>query len=117
MITNLTRKTSVASHVEIAQTSGARMKGLLGLSDFPQGSALVITHCQSIHMFFMNFPIDVIFCDTQDKVVGLCNGIKPFCLSPVFFKASYAIELPSGSITASSTQLGDQMRIQSIDSP
>jgi len=85
------------------------MKGLLGGKDFPPGRALVITHCQSIHMFFMQFPIDVIFCDRQNKVVGLCLNIKPFCLSPIFFKASYAIELPVGSIAASKTQPGDQL--------
>jgi uncharacterized membrane protein (UPF0127 family) len=67
MIANLTRNTTIASHVEIAQDPLSRMKGLLGKNDFPKGEALVITHCQSIHMFFMKFPIDVIFCDRQDK--------------------------------------------------
>jgi hypothetical protein len=109
MISNLTRKSVIASRVEIAKNSGQRMKGLLGRRDFSQGEALIITHCQSIHMFFMNFPIDVIFCDHQNKVVGLCEDIKPFCLSPIFFKASYAIELPVGSISASKTQVGDQI--------
>jgi uncharacterized membrane protein (UPF0127 family) len=85
------------------------MKGLLGRKDFPQGEALVITRCQSIHMFFMNFPIDVVFCDRQNKVVGLCQEIKPFYLSPIFFKASYAIELPAGTIASTKTQLGDQL--------
>ena len=111
MITNITRSTTIASRVEIAQNPLQRMKGLLGASDFPQGEALVITQCQSIHMFFMQFPIDVIFCDRQDKVVGLCADIKPFCLSPLFFKASYAIELPQGSIAASGTQIGDQIQL------
>ena len=109
MISNLTRKTVIASHVEIAQNPLQRMRGLLGSNDFPQGRALIITHCQSIHMFFMKFPIDVIFCDKQNKVVGRCMGINPFCLSPIFFKASYAIELPAGSIAASKTQIGDQI--------
>ena len=112
MIVNLTRNTDIASHVEIAQDPLTRMKGLLGRRDLPPNNALVITQCQSIHMFFMTFPIDVIFCDRQDQVVGLSPGIKPFCLSPVFFKASYAIELPAGSITASKTQLGDRLKIQ-----
>ena len=111
MISNLTRNTVIASRTQVAQNSWQRMRGLLGLKDFPQGEALVITHCQSIHMFFMKFPIDVIFCDPQDKVIGFCVDIKPFCLSPVFFKASYAIELPVGSIASSQTQAGDQLQI------
>jgi len=89
------------------------MKGLLGQKDLPPGEALIITDCQSIHMFFMEFAIDVIFCDRQNKVVGLCREIKPFGLSPVFFKASYAIELASGSIASSQTQIGDEIRLSS----
>jgi uncharacterized membrane protein (UPF0127 family) len=112
MISNLTRGATIASRIVIAQNPWQRMKGLLGAKDFPQGDALVITHCNSIHMFFMKFPIDVIFCDQQDKVVGLCSNIKPFYLSPVYFKASYAIELPTGTITASKTQIGDQIDLK-----
>jgi uncharacterized membrane protein (UPF0127 family) len=112
MLTNLTRNTIIASRCRTAQTSWQRMKGLLGAKDLPSGEALIITQCRSIHMFFMNFSIDVIFCDRQNKVVGLCLGIKPFCLSPIFFKASYAIELPSGSIAATKTQLGDQIELR-----
>jgi uncharacterized membrane protein (UPF0127 family) len=110
MILNLTRNTTIASHIEIARGPWARMKGLLGASNFPLNEALIITRCQSIHMFFMKFPIDVIFCDRQNKVIGLCETLKPFCLSPIFFKASYAIELPSGIIAASKTQIGDQIK-------
>jgi uncharacterized membrane protein (UPF0127 family) len=112
MIANLTSNTRIASRVIIAQSPWQRMKGLLGARDFSQGQALVITHCQSIHMFFMKFPIDVIFCDRQNKVVGLCTSIKPFSMSPVFFKASYAIELPAGSIALSKTQIDDQIAIE-----
>src|ERR1700691_1430753 len=111
MIANLTRDSVIASRVKTAQGPWQRMKGLLGTKNFSPGEALIITHCQSIHMFFMKFPIDVIFCDRQNKVVGLCLQIKPFCLSPIFFKASYAIELPSGSIAKSKTQMGDQIQL------
>ena len=111
MIHNLTRNTAIASHAEIAQNPWTRMKGLLGRRDLSPNEALIITHCQSIHMFFMKFPIDVIFCDRRNKVIGLCERLKPFCLSPIFFKASYAIELPSGTIAAFKTQVGDQIQI------
>ena len=87
------------------------MKGLIGAKALTAGQALVITRCQSIHMFGMSFSIDVIFCDRQNKVVGRCVGIKPFRLSPVFFRAHYAIELPTGSIAASGTALGDHLSL------
>jgi len=111
VIVNLTRNVVIASRVRTAQDPWQRMKGLLGTREFPQGEALVITHCQSIHMFFMKFPIDVVFCDQHNKVVGLCSAIRPFQLSPIFFKASYAIELPSGSIASSNTKIGDKVKL------
>jgi len=111
MIVNTTRQSEIASCVEKAQNSAQRMKGLLGRSHLPAGQALIIPHCQSIHMFFMKFPIDVIFCSADHQVVGLCKTIQPFHLSPIFFKASYAIELPAGTIDLSHTQLGDHLRI------
>ncbi|MDE1921250.1 MAG: DUF192 domain-containing protein [Candidatus Omnitrophica bacterium] len=111
MICNATRDTVIASSVETARNFWQRSKGLLGRTQLPLNHALVIPHCESIHMFFMKFPIDVIFCDRKDKVVGLCEGIKPFRLSPVFFRASYAIELPAGTIIASQTRIGDQVRL------
>jgi uncharacterized membrane protein (UPF0127 family) len=111
MINNLTRDTLIASRAQITCNSWQRMKGLLGRDNLPPGEALVITHCQSIHMLFMRFPIDVIFCNDLNCVVGLCPDIKPYWFSPIFFNASYAIELPSGTIASSGTRLGDQVRL------
>ena len=113
MIVNQTSQRTIAASFQVAKGAWQRMKGLLGTQDFVGSKALVLAHCQSIHMVFMKFPIDVIFCDAQNKVVGLCHNIKPFCFSPIFFKASFAIELPAGTINTSKTQLGDQIDISS----
>jgi len=106
-IINSSRHTVIAEEARVADTFFARLKGLLGRTCLLEGEALVITHCQSIHMFFMNFPIDVVFVDRQNRVVGLVRGIKPFCLSPVFLMANYAIELAEGSIEKSNINIGD----------
>ena len=110
-IVNLTQRKILAETVEIAQNPLSRMKGLLGRTELRSKEALVITGCQSIHMFFMRFAIDVIFVDKKNSVVGLTANIKPFMLSPIFWKSSCAIELPAGTIEASQTQLGDQLQI------
>ena len=73
--------------------------------------ALVITRCQSIHMFFMKFAIDAIFVDKTNHVVGVINGIKPNRLSSIFFKSSYVVELKEGRIQETNTQLGDEVII------
>lgn len=110
-ITNLSQRTLLASQAVLASTTIQRMQGLLGRKSLPSGEALIIANCQSIHMMFMKFPIDVIFIDKKGKVIGLCSNIQPFCFSPIFFKAYQAIELPSGTILQSKTALGDLLQI------
>jgi len=111
MLVNLSRQSTIATNIEVARNPWQRIKGLLGRKEMPAGYALIITGCQSIHMVFMQFSIDAIFCDAKNKVVGLCPNIKPFCFSPIFFKANYAIELPAGRITVTKTQIGDQIKL------
>jgi hypothetical protein len=110
-ILNTTKNTIIASQGWIARGTLERMTGLLGRSSFGEEEALVLTACRSIHMFFMKFPIDVIFADKNDIVVGCVERIKPFCLSPYFFRASYAVELSAGIIARSQTRAGDKISL------
>ncbi|MFA5059291.1 MAG: DUF192 domain-containing protein [Candidatus Omnitrophota bacterium] len=108
-IINTTRQTVIADQVAIADTPLSRMIGLLNRKQILPSEALVIESCNSIHMFFMRFSIDVIFVGKDNSVVGLVKNIKPFSLSPIFWKAQRAIELPAGTIQASGTCLGDSI--------
>ena len=110
-IVNKTRQCTLADRVVVADSFLSRMVGLLNRKTLAQSEALIITHCQSIHMFFMRFAIDVIFVDKIDRVVGLEKNIKPFQLSRIYFKSNNAIELPAGVIDKSRTALGDQLDI------
>ena len=111
-IHNTTKNTVIASKGAIANTFLSRMIGLLNRKLLSSGEALVITHCQSIHMFFMRFAIDAIFVDKNGYVVGLVQRIKPFQLSRIFFRASYVIETPEGGIVQTETSIGDKILIK-----
>lgn len=79
---------------------------------FPPGSALIIDPCSSIHMFFMRFPIDVLYLDRRDRVVRVQSGIKPWHVGPLRTRgAKYVIELPVGAVERSRTQVGDQLSV------
>ena len=111
-IFNQTQKNILASDLKIADTFISRLTGLLTRTSLNQGEGLLITRCQSIHMFFMRFPIDVVFVDSNNHIVGLVENIKPFQWSPIFFKASYAIEGNVGMIKTTQTTLGDWIQIK-----
>jgi len=105
----------LAEDAALADTFLSRMVGLLRHKELPRGKALIITRCNSIHMWFMRFAIDVVFVDKKNIVVGLVRGIRPFRLSPIFFRAASAIELSEGSIDRSQTRQGDRIIFQEIE--
>ena len=110
-ITVLTTGEILAENAEIADTPFKRFKGLLGRNALPPNHALVITCCNCVHMFFMRFAIDVIFCDASNRVLRVCENLKPWHISPYVLGARYVIELPAGTIRKRSIQINDSISI------
>ena len=111
-IFNTTKNKIVVERVIIADSFLSRMIGLLNHKTLSPTEALMITRCQSIHMFFMRFPIDAIFVGKNNRVVGLVYNIKPFQLSPIFLKAIFVIEVAAGVILKSKTAIGDTLALE-----
>ncbi|MCP3685705.1 MAG: DUF192 domain-containing protein [bacterium] len=111
-VTNLTKNTLIADKAILANSFSSRMIGLLNRKSINAGEALIITNCQSIHMFFMKFSIDVIFISADRRIVGLSENIQPFHLSPHFWKSKCAIELPAGTVKSSQSSIGDTIQIK-----
>lgn len=63
---------------KVAKTLFERMKGLIGVKRLPPGEGMLILNCNSIHTFFMAFPIDATFLDRNGKVVKVVRGIRPW---------------------------------------
>lgn len=111
-VTNSSKSTIIATQANLADTFITRLVGLLNRDHLAPQEGLIITKCNSIHMFFMKFAIDVIFVSKTNQVVGLVENIKPYQLSQVFWKSSFCIELPVGAIKSSKTQVGDIISLQ-----
>jgi uncharacterized membrane protein (UPF0127 family) len=110
VVHNLTRSTTLGDKVEVAETMGSRLKGLLGQNGLAEGEGLHIVPCNSIHMFFMRFPIDVAFLDDESRVVRAIHSIRPWRATRIYFSASSALELPAGTLARTGTLEGDQLR-------
>ena len=63
-----------------------------------------------IHMFFVFFPIDLLFLDRNKKVVEIKENLKPFHFYGSKEKARYVIELDKGIVNKSNTKVGDQIK-------
>lgn len=80
----------------------------MGRRDLPAGHGLLIKPCSSIHMFFMRFPIDVVFLDRDNVVVKVVHGIKPWRMA-MGGGGKNALELPAGTVAAADILHGDQL--------
>src|SRR6185437_15911523 len=105
---NLTRHTEIASRAEVADTATTRNKGLLGRTGLPPGGGLWIVPCESVHTFFMKFPLDLVYLDRNRKVKKVRGNVGPWRLSACF-SAHSILELPAGTIESTQTQRGDQL--------
>jgi len=109
----------LADHAEVATGMLQRMVGLLSRATLAPGEALVLPRCRSIHTCFMRFPIDVIFLSHQPsaishqpktwKIVKVIQALPPFRVVWAV-GADTAVELPAGTITAT-TQVGELLEI------
>ena len=62
----------------VARSFCERARGLVGTKDLPAGEGLLIEKCNAIHTFFMSFAIDAAFLDSEDRVVKVVRGIRPW---------------------------------------
>jgi uncharacterized protein len=96
----------VADHVEVADSVLSRFRGLMFRDHLPEGHGLALRPCKSIHMFFMRFPLDVVFVDGDGRVVRVLDAIRPWRLSSVVRGAKAAIELPAGTAARTGVRPG-----------
>lgn len=90
--------------------------GLLGKRSLAPGSGLWIVPSNGVHTFGMLFAIDVVFLDHDHHVVGLRENLQPFWLTALNWRARSVLELPTATIRASRTQIGDHLELSSEES-
>jgi uncharacterized membrane protein (UPF0127 family) len=99
---------------EIANTIWSRFKGLIGRAGLSDDEAMWLLPCNSIHMFLMRFPIDVVFLNQIGKVVSIKENVPPFHPGLFCFKAHSVLELKAGCVAKKLIRCGDVLLSQTI---
>ncbi len=99
----------VCERCVVADSAIARMRGLLGRSSLEPGEGILLRPCSSIHTFFMGFPIDVLFCDRDLRVLSVAAEVPPW-RTRMKWRAKLAIELSSGEAARRGVTAGSQLR-------
>jgi len=114
MLLNKTSGKKILEKIIIADQPWLRMKGLMFedarkfnyalLFILPRESKLKA----AIHMLFVFFPIDVVWLNSNKKVVDIARNLQPFTPNYTPKKpAKYFVELPAGKATG--IKIGDTL--------
>jgi uncharacterized protein len=107
---NLSNGAEIANEIAKAHSFFTRFKGLMFSKSLPEGHGLHIQPCQSIHTFFMNYPIDVLYLNKEYEIVGLQESFQPSKIGQVYKNGYSVLELPPGSIQKSDTKIGQKIK-------
>jgi uncharacterized membrane protein (UPF0127 family) len=99
----------VAERCAVASSPWKRFKGLLGRDSLEPGEALLFPGTGSIHMFFMRFPVDAVFCDRDLVVRKVVRGLEPWRTAGAG-GAKVTVELPVGA--AAGIEPGEQLSLE-----
>jgi len=74
-----------------------RNNGLMFKKPLNKNQALMITGCNCIHTFFMNFSIDVIYLNKKHEIKKIKKNIKPYKLTMPVIGSWSVIECTTGN--------------------
>jgi uncharacterized protein len=84
------------------------MRGLLGRASLPPGEGILLRPAGSVHTFFMRFPIDVVFLDKEERVVGIEPAVPPWRTAGRR-GAKAVVELAAGECDRRGLRVGDRL--------
>lgn len=107
---NRSNDRTIADRVRVADTFFSRLRGLLGMATLPDGDALLIKPCNSVHTVGMRYPIDVVFLDRDTRVLKVVQNLPPW-RAAACAKSAMVLELPAGTVFRTGTEAGHSLTL------
>jgi uncharacterized membrane protein (UPF0127 family) len=86
----------------------------MGKKRLPEGEALLIEPCSSVHTMFMRFPIDVVYISKDNKVVRIAPEMKPWRAGLGGKGAHKVLEMLPGAAAGAGLEVGDELTFEPI---
>lgn len=83
----------------VANNLLSRMKGLMFSADLPDCDGFLIRPCNSIHTFFMRYPLDILFMDQDFKIIKVLYDLSPWKMTWIYFKSYQVLEMKAGTLS------------------
>ena len=101
----------VCASCALAETPWTRLRGLLGRKTLPPGEGVLLRPSNSVHTFFMRFPIDVVFLDGDLGVMAVAPAVRPWRVR-ARWGARAVLELAAGEAARAGLDSGDRLAIE-----
>ena len=101
--------------IMIADNFYLRLRGLMGRNRLPDNTALLLAPCNSVHMCFMRFSIDVIYLDKDFTVLKIVKNLRPWTGLSFCRKAWAALELNAGEAERFEFEIRNQFIFENGD--
>jgi uncharacterized membrane protein (UPF0127 family) len=105
----LIRDGQVLATVEVAETLGARFRGLIGRPALE--GALLVRPARSWHTLGTRFAVDVAYCDPELVVLSVMT-LRPYRLGVPRLRAGSVLAAPAGAFERWGLRPGDQLEVK-----
>ncbi|MFH1072895.1 MAG: DUF192 domain-containing protein [Nanoarchaeota archaeon] len=114
MIKNLRNKKVISTQERYLKNEFSKAIGLM-FSKKKTDFCLVFEYSKprkiQLHMWFVFYPIDVVFLDNEQKVRERKEDFQPFTCYAAQKEARYFLELPAGAIRQKGIRIGDTIQL------
>lgn len=97
--------------IYIADSFLGRLRGLLGTKKLAEHTGLLLENCNAIHMFFMQYALDIVYVDEIFRIVKIVRNVKPWYISGCF-QAKHTLEFPVATIDEYEWRIGDTLTLR-----
>lgn len=96
--------------VELADNFFGRLCGLMFRRKLDSGRGLLLAPCNSVHMLFMRFAIDVVYLDADLCIKKIVRNLTPWLGMSVCLGAWGALELSRGEADRLNLAVGQKFQ-------
>ena len=101
--------------IKIADSFLTRLAGLMFQKQLLPGTGLLLDPCDSVHMCFMRFSIDVVYLDKEFTILKIVKNLKPWTGLSLCRGAWAALELNAGEAEQFGCEIGKKLILETGD--
>ena len=95
----------------VADSFLTRFAGLMFRQKLPAATGLFLAPCNSVHMCFMRFAIDVVYIDKEYTIIKVVKNLKPWLGVSICSRAWATLEMKAGEAERCGCEAGKKLTL------